>query len=119
MRQYDWSFKTYCNAATARSIASFVSFNGCCGGSSCGSGRGSGSGSGSGGSGGSGGVSYDGLRSGSNDDGYRVLVDVCHYTKTIFIDSDMCDYDKLNDLPRIIKTFGCLYPNYTLQGDDA
>tara|TARA_B100000902_G_scaffold50844_1_gene57580 strand:- start:2486 stop:2752 length:267 start_codon:yes stop_codon:yes gene_type:complete len=56
---------------------------------------------------------------GNSDDGYRLLVDVCHHTKTIFIDSDMCDYDKLNDLPRIIKTFGCLYPNYTLQGDDA
>ena len=36
-----------------------------------------------------------------------------------YIDNDMCDYDKLNDLPRIIKTFGCLYPNYTLQGNDA
>ena len=54
-----------------------------------------------------------------SDGGYRVLVDVCHHTKTIFIDNDMSDYDKLNDLPRIIKTFGCLYPNYTLQGDDA
>ena len=54
-----------------------------------------------------------------SDDGYRLLVDVCHHTKTIFIDNDMCDYDKLNDLPRIIKTFGCLYPNYTLQDNDA
>ena len=54
-----------------------------------------------------------------SDDGYRILVDVCHHTKTVYIDNDMCDYDKLNDLPRIIKTFGCLYPNYTLQGNDA
>ena len=54
-----------------------------------------------------------------NDDGYRILIDVCHHTKTVYIDNDMCDYDKLNDLPRIIKTFGCLYPNYTLQGNDA
>ena len=54
-----------------------------------------------------------------SDDGYRVLVDVCHHTKTVYIDNDMCDYDKLNDLPRIIKTFGCLYPNYTLQDNDA
>ena len=54
-----------------------------------------------------------------SDGGYRVLVDVCHHTKTIFIDNDMSDYDKLNDLPRIIKTFGYLYPNYTLQGNDA
>ena len=54
-----------------------------------------------------------------SDDGYRVLVDVCHHTKTVYIDNDMSDYDKLNDLPRIIKTFGCLYPNYTLQGNDA
>ena len=54
-----------------------------------------------------------------SDDGYRILVDVCHHTKTIYIDNDMSDYDKLNDLPRIIKTFGCLYPNYTLQGNDA
>ena len=23
--------------------------------------------------------------------------------------------NELNDLPRIIKTFGCLYPNYTLR----
>ena len=49
------------------------------------------------------------------DDGYRLLVDVCHDTKTIFIDHDMCNYDELNDLPRIIKAFGCLYPNYTLK----
>ena len=56
---------------------------------------------------------------GGKDDGYRILVDVCHYTKTIFIDNDMCDYDKLNDLPRIMKTFGCLYPNYTLQDNNA
>ncbi|MBQ45947.1 MAG: hypothetical protein CMP10_00380 [Zetaproteobacteria bacterium] len=49
------------------------------------------------------------------DDGYRLLVDVCHDTKTIFIDHDMCDYDELNDLPRIIKAFGCLYPKYTLK----
>tara|TARA_B100001173_G_scaffold184418_1_gene159221 strand:- start:144 stop:410 length:267 start_codon:yes stop_codon:yes gene_type:complete len=52
-----------------------------------------------------------------NDDGYRILIDVCHHTKTVYIDNDMCDYDKLNDLPRIIKTFGCLYPTYTLQDD--
>lgn len=62
---------------------------------------------------------YNEFKPDDNDDGYRILVDVCHYTKTIFIDNDMCDYDKLNDLPRIIKTFGCLYPNYTLQGNDA
>ena len=54
-----------------------------------------------------------------SDDGYRVMIDICHTTKTVYIDNDMCDYDKLNDLPRIIKTFGCLYPNYTLQGNDA
>ena len=48
-----------------------------------------------------------------------ILVDICHHTKTVYIDNDMCDYDKLNDLPRIIKTFGCLYPNYTLQDNDA
>lgn len=53
------------------------------------------------------------------DNGYRILVDVCHDTSTIYLDEDMSDYDKLNDLPRIIKTFGCLYPNYTLQGNDA
>ena len=47
------------------------------------------------------------------------MVDVCHYTKTVYIDNDMCDYDKLNDLPRIIKAFGCLYPNYTLQDNNA
>jgi len=49
------------------------------------------------------------------DDGYRVLIDVCHETKTIYIDHDMSNYDELNDLPRIIKTFGCLYPKYTLR----
>ena len=54
-----------------------------------------------------------------SDDGYRIMIDICHTTKTVYIDNDMCDYDKLNDLPRIIKTFGCLYPNYTLQGNDA
>ena len=51
---------------------------------------------------------------GESDEGYRILVDICHSTKTIYVDEDMCDYDKLNDLPRIIKTFGCLYPNYKL-----
>ena len=51
----------------------------------------------------------------NGDDGYRVLVDVCHESKTVYIDHDMCGYDELNDLPRIIKTFGCLYPNYTLR----
>jgi len=54
-----------------------------------------------------------------SDDGYRIMIDICHTTKTVYIDNDMCDYDKLNDLPRIIKTFGCLYPNYTLQDNDA
>jgi hypothetical protein len=54
-----------------------------------------------------------------SDDGYRVMIDICHTTKTIYLDNDMCDYDKLNDLPRIIKTFGCLYPNYTLQDNNA
>ena len=54
-----------------------------------------------------------------SDDGYRILVDICHTTKTVYLDNDMCDYDKLNDLPRIIKTFGCLYPNYTLQDNNA
>lgn len=62
---------------------------------------------------------YNEFKPEHNDDGYRILVDVCHHTKTVYIDNDMCDYDKLNDLPRIIKTFGCLYPNYTLQGNDA
>ena len=52
---------------------------------------------------------------GDQDNGYRILIDVCHETRTVFIDHDMCDYDELNDLPRIIKTFGCLYPNYTLR----
>ena len=51
----------------------------------------------------------------NGDDGYRVLIDVCHDSKTVYIDHDMCGYDELNDLPRIIKTFGCLYPNYTLR----
>ena len=51
----------------------------------------------------------------NGDDGYRVLIDVCHETKTVYVDHDMCLYDELNDLPRIIKTFGCLYPNYTLR----
>jgi hypothetical protein len=51
----------------------------------------------------------------NTDDGYRVLVDVCHETKTVYIDHDMSDFDELNDLPRIVKTFGCLYPNYTLR----
>ena len=51
----------------------------------------------------------------NTDDGYRVLVDVCHETKTVYIDHDMSNYDELNDLPRIVKTFGCLYPNYTLR----
>ena len=59
------------------------------------------------------------VRQSDSDDGYRLLVDVCHRTKTVYIDNDMSDYDKLNDLPRIIKTFRCLYPNYTLQGNDA
>ena len=54
-----------------------------------------------------------------SDDGYRVMIDICHTTKTVYLDNDMCDYDKLNDLPRIIKTFGCLYPNYTLQDNNA
>ena len=51
----------------------------------------------------------------NTDDGYRVLVDVCHETKTVYIDHDMSNYDELNDLPRIVKTFGCLFPNYTLR----
>jgi len=51
----------------------------------------------------------------NDDDGYRVLIDVCHETQTVYIDHDMSSYDELNDLPRIIKTFGCLYPNYTLR----
>jgi hypothetical protein len=51
----------------------------------------------------------------NGDDGYRVLVDVCHETQTVYIDHDMSSYDELNDLPRIIKTFGCLYPKYTLR----
>ncbi len=51
----------------------------------------------------------------NTDDGYRVLVDVCHETRTVYIDHDMSNYDELNDLPRIVKTFGCLYPNYTLR----
>ena len=51
---------------------------------------------------------------GESDEGYRILIDICHNTKIIYLDEDMCDYDKLNDLPRIIKTFGCLYPNYKL-----
>tara|TARA_B100000902_G_scaffold311450_1_gene301303 strand:+ start:68 stop:265 length:198 start_codon:yes stop_codon:yes gene_type:complete len=55
------------------------------------------------------------LSSGKSDEGYRIIVDVCHITKTIYIDEDMCDYDKLNDLPRIVKAFGCLYPNYNLK----
>jgi len=50
-----------------------------------------------------------------SDDGYRLLIDVCHYTKTIFIDHDMSNYDELNDLPKFMKTLGCLYPNYTLR----
>ena len=62
---------------------------------------------------------YNEFKPDGSDDGYRILVDICHHTKTVYIDNDMCDYDKLNDLPRIIKTFGCLYPNYTLQGNDA
>tara|TARA_B100001540_G_C15429035_1_gene471335 strand:- start:153 stop:428 length:276 start_codon:yes stop_codon:yes gene_type:complete len=49
------------------------------------------------------------------DSGYRVLIDVCHETKTVYVDHDMCDYDELNDLPRIIKTIGCLYPKYNLK----
>jgi hypothetical protein len=52
---------------------------------------------------------------GESDEGYRVLIDVCHETKTVYVDHDMCDYDELNDLPKIIKTFGCLYPNYNLK----
>ena len=55
------------------------------------------------------------LSSGKSDEGYRILVDVCHESQTVYIDHDMCGYDELNDLPRIIKTFGCLYPNYTLR----
>ena len=51
----------------------------------------------------------------NTDDGYRVLVDVGHETRTVYIDHDMSNYDELNDLPRIVKTFGCLYPNYTLR----
>ncbi len=51
----------------------------------------------------------------NDDDGYRIMVDVCHETQTVYIDHDMSSYDELNDLPRIIKTFGCLYPNYTLR----
>ena len=50
-----------------------------------------------------------------SDEGYRILIDVCHETKTVYVDHDMSNYDELNDLPRIIKTFGCLYPNYTLR----
>ena len=52
---------------------------------------------------------------GDQANGYRILIDVCHETRTVFIDHDMCDYDELNDLPRILKVFGCLYPNYTLR----
>ena len=51
----------------------------------------------------------------NTDEGYRILIDVCHETKTVYIDHDMSDYDELNDLPRIVKTFGCLYPHYTLR----
>ena len=59
---------------------------------------------------------YDEVTTDKNsDDGYRVLIDVCHESKTVFIDHDMSDYDELNDLPRILKTFGCLYPNYNLR----
>jgi hypothetical protein len=52
---------------------------------------------------------------GESDEGYRILVDICHETKTVYVDHDMCNYDELNDLPRIIKTFVCLYPNYNLR----
>lgn len=62
---------------------------------------------------------YNESKPDDSDDGYRILIDVCHHTKTVYIDNDMCDYDKLNDLPRIVKTFGCLYPNYTLQDNNA
>ena len=62
---------------------------------------------------------YNEVKPDDSDDGYRILIDVCHHTKTVYIDNDMCDYDKLNDLPRIVKTFGCLYPNYTLQDNNA
>ena len=47
--------------------------------------------------------------------GYRILIEVCHESKSIYMDEDMSDYDKLNDLPKFIKTLGCLYPNYTLK----
>ncbi len=50
-----------------------------------------------------------------SDDGYRLLIDVCHATHTIYIDTDMSEYDKLNDLPKFMKTLGCLYPTYTLR----
>jgi len=52
---------------------------------------------------------------GESDEGYRILIDVCHETKTVYVDHDMCNYDELNDLSRIIKTFVCLYPNYNLK----
>tara|TARA_B100001996_G_scaffold331158_1_gene279683 strand:+ start:16958 stop:17266 length:309 start_codon:yes stop_codon:yes gene_type:complete len=49
--------------------------------------------------------------------GYRILVDVCHDKQTIHLENDMSDPEKTRDLPRIVQTFGYLYPTYTLQDD--
>lgn len=49
--------------------------------------------------------------------GYRILVDVCHDKQIIHLENDMSEPEKTRDLPRIVQTFGYLYPTYTLQDD--
>tara|TARA_B100001113_G_scaffold304655_1_gene265056 strand:+ start:12012 stop:12320 length:309 start_codon:yes stop_codon:yes gene_type:complete len=50
-----------------------------------------------------------------SENGYSILINVCHDKHTIDIVHDMSSYDEFNDLPRIVKALGCLYPNYTLK----
>nr|QOR60467.1 hypothetical protein [Bathycoccus sp. RCC716 virus 2] len=54
-------------------------------------------------------------RTHGSENGYSILIDVCHDKHTIDIDHDMSSYEEFNDLPRIVKALGCLYPNYTLK----
>jgi|TARA_B100001142_G_scaffold87411_1_gene89120 hypothetical protein len=51
------------------------------------------------------------------DNGYRILIDICHDKQIIHLENDMSEKDKIRDLPRIVETFGYLYPSYSLQGD--
>ena len=52
-------------------------------------------------------------------DGYYIYVNVCHDTKRIHINESMSKCEKMNDLPKITKTFLSLYPRYILYSGDA